>query len=315
MKRDLCYFGYKAGIIIFSLFSFHLRSRNVAWAWTCRSTSYFLKPYYSSSTRNSHVTGMSKNIDNKVFDEWINFSDDYDFNPNVFDEWVNHSDASYHHFTPNEAKVIRQSLLVWYRENRRKLPWRGDPLNECKGSTAGINNSKKKRSKVTGQGRQSSIKTFFKTNAEPPPPDEPRPDMVQSKDDEQGGGSIKVSAYGVWVSEIMLQQTRVEAVIPYWIKWMNSFPTVQDLADATEEEVNSHWAGLGFYRRGRLLHQGAKHVVNELNGKIPETVDGLLELPGIGRYTASAIASIAFNKPVVSDFFVIIASIFTKLRT
>lgn len=76
---------------------------------------------------------------------------------------------------------------------------------------------------------------------------------------------------------------------------MKSFPTVQDLANASEEDVNAHWAGLGFYRRARLLHKGAKKVVEEFNGKLPDTVDGLMEIDGIGRYTASAIASIAFN--------------------
>jgi A/G-specific adenine glycosylase len=79
---------------------------------------------------------------------------------------------------------------------------------------------------------------------------------------------------------------------------MKSFPTVDDLAAATEDQVNAHWAGLGFYRRARLLHKGAKHVCFQLDGKIPETVDELLELPGVGRYTASAIASIAFDQPV-----------------
>lgn len=85
----------------------------------------------------------------------------------------------------------------------------------------------------------------------------------------------------------MLQQTRVEAVIPYYLKWMQSFPTVVDLAKATEEEVNSHWAGLGFYRRARLLHAGAKRVVEEFNGELPSTVKDLLRievrLSGPGR--------------------------------
>jgi len=103
------------------------------------------------------------------------------------------------------------------------------------------------------------------------------------------------------VSEIMLQQTRVEAVIPYYLAWMKSFPTVYDLANASEEEVNAHWAGLGFYRRAKYLHKGAKYVVDVLDGIIPESVDELIQINGIGRYTASAISSIAFNKcvPVV----------------
>lgn len=107
-----------------------------------------------------------------------------------------------------------------------------------------------------------------------------------------------ISAYGVWVSEIMLQQTRVEAVIPYYIKWMKSFPTVQSLASATEDEVNAHWAGLGFYRRAKLLHTGAKLVSEEYNGELPKTVNELMKISGIGRYTASAIASIAFGVQV-----------------
>ncbi len=82
---------------------------------------------------------------------------------------------------------------------------------------------------------------------------------------------------------------------------MKSFPTVEALADASEEEVNAHWAGLGFYRRARLLHKGAKFVVEELDGIVPDTVEGLLQVSGIGRYTASAISSIAYSKcvPVV----------------
>lgn len=107
-----------------------------------------------------------------------------------------------------------------------------------------------------------------------------------------------ISAYGVWVSEIMLQQTRVEAVIPYYIKWMKSFPTVQSLASATEDKVNAHWAGLGFYRRAKLLHTGAKLVSEEYNGELPKTVNELMKISGIGRYTASAIASIAFGVQV-----------------
>ncbi len=79
---------------------------------------------------------------------------------------------------------------------------------------------------------------------------------------------------------------------------MKSFPTVFDLAKASEEDVNSHWAGLGFYRRARMLHEGAKYVVEEMDGTLPETVDELMKIKGIGRYTASAIASIAFHQPV-----------------
>ena len=84
----------------------------------------------------------------------------------------------------------------------------------------------------------------------------------------------------------MCQQTRVEAVIPYWLAWMQAFPTVEALAAASEDEVNARWAGLGFYRRAKMLHEGSQQVVNELNGEVPTTVDGLMKLRGVGRYTA-----------------------------
>lgn len=110
-----------------------------------------------------------------------------------------------------------------------------------------------------------------------------------------------ITPYGIWVSEVMLQQTRVEAVIDYWMKWMNLFPTIKALSNATEDEVNTAWVGLGYYRRARFLHTASKEIINNpkiYNGKLPETVDELLKLPGIGMYTASAIASIAFNQQV-----------------
>jgi A/G-specific adenine glycosylase len=102
-------------------------------------------------------------------------------------------------------------------------------------------------------------------------------------------------AYAVWVSEIMLQQTRVEAVIPYFERWMSRFPSVRDLADASEQEVLTLWEGLGYYSRARNLHQAARLIVDEHNGYIPRSVDALRKLPGIGRYTAAAIASMAFS--------------------
>jgi A/G-specific adenine glycosylase len=104
--------------------------------------------------------------------------------------------------------------------------------------------------------------------------------------------------YLIWVSEIMLQQTRVAAVLDHYRKFLERFPTVQALAAATEDEVLSLWSGLGYYRRARMLHRGAIEVVATCQGNLPRSRDGLLELPGIGRYTASAIASIAFGEPV-----------------
>jgi len=105
----------------------------------------------------------------------------------------------------------------------------------------------------------------------------------------------KISPYAVWVSEIMLQQTRVETVIPYFEKWMQIFPTVQDLADASEQDVLNSWEGLGYYSRARNLHKASRIVVTEHKGQLPRDLKALRALPGIGRYTVGAIASIAFG--------------------
>lgn len=105
------------------------------------------------------------------------------------------------------------------------------------------------------------------------------------------------TAYGTWVSEIMLQQTRVETVISYWNRWMNRFNNVEALASATPDEVNTVWAGLGYYRRAQNLLKGAQKVVNDYNGVIPEDLKSLLSIPGVGPYTAGAISSIAYNLP------------------
>jgi A/G-specific adenine glycosylase len=106
------------------------------------------------------------------------------------------------------------------------------------------------------------------------------------------------SAYAVWVSEIMLQQTRVETVIPYFEKWMQMFPDIQALAKASERDVLNAWEGLGYYSRARNLHRAAKIVADQYRGEIPRDLDELRRLPGIGRYTLGAIASIAFGMDV-----------------
>jgi A/G-specific adenine glycosylase len=101
--------------------------------------------------------------------------------------------------------------------------------------------------------------------------------------------------YAVWVSEIMLQQTRVETVLPYYQRWMQRFPNVASLADAPLQEVLSVWEGLGYYSRARNLQRAAQIVVNQHDGELPRQASALRKLPGIGRYTAGAIASIAFG--------------------
>ncbi|XP_043696591.1 adenine DNA glycosylase [Telopea speciosissima] len=152
-------------------------------------------------------------------------------------------------FSPQETLEIRASLLKWYYENQRVLPWRKNQLEE---------------EDVNG-------------------------------DDGDGQGR-EVRAYAVWVSEVMLQQTRVTAVIDYYNRWMEKWPTVHHLAQASQDEVNEMWAGLGYYRRARFLLEGAKLIVER--GEFPKTASTLRSIRGIGDYTAGAIASIAFKEAV-----------------
>jgi A/G-specific adenine glycosylase len=136
-------------------------------------------------------------------------------------------------FSPVQVRRFRTSLLAWFDEHQRDLPWR------------------------------------------------------RTRD-----------PYAIWVSEVMLQQTRVAAVLEHYARWMERFPTVAALAAAEEAEVLALWSGLGYYRRARFLHAGAKKVVAEFEGVVPATAAGLRRLPGIGEYTSAAIASIAFGEPV-----------------
>ncbi len=108
--------------------------------------------------------------------------------------------------------------------------------------------------------------------------------------------SLRLDPYHVLVSEAMLQQTQVATVIPYYQRFLDRFPSVGDLAGADEHDVLRLWQGLGYYSRARNLHAAAKRIANELRGKFPDTVESLLELPGVGRYTAGAVASIAFGR-------------------
>jgi A/G-specific adenine glycosylase len=103
--------------------------------------------------------------------------------------------------------------------------------------------------------------------------------------------------YAIWIAEIMLQQTQVKTVRPYWERWLREVPTVADLAAAAPDRVLKLWEGLGYYRRARHLHSAAQVIVSRHRGRVPHEFDELLTLPGIGRYTAGAIASIAFDQP------------------
>ena len=99
--------------------------------------------------------------------------------------------------------------------------------------------------------------------------------------------------YRVWVSEIMLQQTQVKTVIPYYLKFMNSFPTLQDLAEADQDDVLSHWSGLGYYSRARNLHKAAQIAHEQFDSDLPDNLEDMMSLPGIGRSTAGAILAIS----------------------
>lgn len=105
------------------------------------------------------------------------------------------------------------------------------------------------------------------------------------------------SPYRVWIAEIMLQQTRVQTVLPYYRRFLSRFPDIPTLAAASEQEVMELWAGLGYYRRARHLRQAAVQIMAESGGTFPETLEGIMHLPGVGRYSACAIQSIAFNQP------------------
>jgi A/G-specific adenine glycosylase len=131
-----------------------------------------------------------------------------------------------------DLRALRGTLLAWYRQSHRDLPWR------------------------------------------------------RTRD-----------PYAIWVSEIMLQQTQVDTVAPRYAAFLQRFPTVADLAAATEHDVCEAWAGLGYYRRARHLHAAAVQVVARHGGALPVTLEALLALPGVGRYTAGAIASIAHGQP------------------
>ena len=101
--------------------------------------------------------------------------------------------------------------------------------------------------------------------------------------------------YAIWISEIMLQQTRVDTVIPYYTRWMEQFPDIQSLARASIDDVLSQWEGLGYYRRAHNLRKAAQMILKEFHAAIPDQIVDLKRLPGVGAYTAAAIAALAFN--------------------
>jgi len=111
----------------------------------------------------------------------------------------------------------------------------------------------------------------------------------------------ETDAYPIWVSEIMLQQTKVDTVRPYYLRWMARFPDIQTLASATEAEILKEWEGLGYYARARNMRKAARVILEKFGGEFPRRLEDIRSLPGIGAYTAAAIASIAFglDEPVI----------------
>ena len=122
----------------------------------------------------------------------------------------------------------------------------------------------------------------METTKEETPTPTPTTEMYEEEEEEDR------YAYGVWVSEIMSQQTQIERAAEYWCRWVEKWPTVKHLADATEDEVRDMWAGLGYYRRSQFLLKGAKYVNEELDGKFPRDIVGLMKIPGLDP-TATAV--------------------------
>ena len=161
-------------------------------------------------------------------------------------------------------------ILAWWDDHRTELPWR-EPVPVL-ASDDSVNSSFPAGGSLReGQSGSCSVET--------------------------GSTAVKqIDPYAIWVAEVMLQQTRVATVIPYYLNWMERFPSIENLAAASLDDVLKCWQGLGYYGRVRNLRRSARLLVADYEGRLPVTVERLIKLPGIGRYTAGAIASIAFGQ-------------------
>ena len=243
-----------------------------------------------------------------------------------------------HSISDDEVEFTRRSLVQWYHRERRALPWRGDSFEAVKASrsrSAGAGAGGATAKAEDSASFAAAALAIVTASAEPDADAdadagaEAETEAAAVVDIDVGTGAATdapekdifvtppPSAYGTWVSEIMLQQTRVETVIPYWYRWMRRYPTIRALASASPDEVNASWAGLGYYRRARQLHAGAQQLVAEApEGQEPalsSTADGLRKVPGIGAYTAGAISSIALGlvEPLVDGN---VHRVFSRLR-
>ena len=213
------------------------------------------------------------------------------------------SDKSFR-FSAAETDACRTGLLAWYAENRRPLPWRGDPYDVVMAARAKNKSaSPEDEAEVDDNGHDNDNED--EDDKDKKATDGEHTAVAVDEDKDKVYVTPPTSAYGTWVSEVMLQQTRVDTVVPYWYRWMERWPTLGSLAAAEPDEVNAVWAGLGYYRRAQQLLKGAKQVAAKAaagqDPALPTTVKELKEVPGIGPYTAGAISSIANSQaePIV----------------
>jgi A/G-specific adenine glycosylase len=268
-----------------SPFVLSLPSKRRKFSSSSSSSYYCFRALSASSLKSFHGSkSVGENFTNRMsrdddVDSNSNSSSNVDDVENVDDDDSNSSsnvdDVEDVDDDDDDYDRIHERLLKWYDEGKRLLPWRRFTVwteNECEEARI---KEEEEESVEEARGRWEKLKENPSTNKK-----------VMSDDQ---------YAYGVWVSEIMSQQTQIERVAEYWQRWVKKWPRVEDLAKAEEDEVREMWAGLGYYRRSQFLLNGAKYVTNELCGKFPRDVIGLLKIPGIGPYTAAAVGSIAFG--------------------
>ena len=183
------------------------------------------------------------------------------------------------------APETTRRLLEWYDERHRVLPWRRNAFSRHCEPTDVVLLKDDADTKTKAEEAVKEALEYWRLD-------------VCDRRGAAGNVPLDQYAYGVWVSEIMSQQTQIERVAHYWRRWMAKWPTTSALADATQEEVNEMWAGLGYYRRARFLLEGARHVATKTH--FPRTSKALSSVPGVGPYTAAAVASIAFGESVAA---------------